>query len=151
MTIIGGSLAALVLVYLMFFVFPALDNIKKEKVKIEANRKTRVKLKDLLESRTKIPASAAPRKKFEGSLTAYVEKMANEREIKLSYVRPYGKTGEGVEIKIDEILGKDLIDFAYEMEQSGVTISRLNARDYKGSGFWVVKMNLEKNVGTKET
>jgi hypothetical protein len=40
--------------------------------------------------------------------------------------------------------GDKLLQFTYEMESSGITVSRLNARDFSGNGVWVVKLNLEK-------
>jgi type II secretory pathway component PulM len=137
-----GIVAAILIVYFGFFLLPTIDNINKTQSKIAANKKNRAALKELLENRpAKVQQEIKP---FEGSLSAFVEKTAQELNVKISNIRPYGKTSEGVEIKIDEMTGKELLDFMNKMESSGVSVTRLNARDYKESGIWTVKLNLEK-------
>ncbi|MCD4783312.1 MAG: type II secretion system protein M [Candidatus Eremiobacteraeota bacterium] len=137
-----GSLVILMLAYSLIFLFPTLDKIDRQKTRLKANGKNKIKLRKLLESHQK--SAPQEEKKFQGSLSAFVEKKAKKLEIKITYIKPYGKKSEGVEIKIDEMTGNELLDFIHEMEDSGVTISRFNARDYKGTGVWVVKFNLEK-------
>lgn len=141
-TMIFGIIAALLIVYFGLFLLPTIDNINKTKSKIAANTKNRVKLRELLEKRPTVVKQEI--KPFEGSLSAFVEKSAQELNIKISNIRPYGKTSEGVEVKIEEMTGKELLDFINRMESSGVSVTMLDARDYKESGIWTVKINLEK-------
>ena len=138
---IGGVIFFLIL-YVGFFLLPSLDSIKAQERSIASNKKNRIKLKKLLEQVPKSENTAE--EKFEGSLSAFVEKTAKEQEVTIGYIRPYGKKSEGVEIKIDEMSGEKLVKFIYEMENKGIVISRLNTRDYSGNGIWVVKFNLEK-------
>lgn len=138
---IGGAFA-LILAYFIFFALPVSDSIKAERAKQKAELENTVKLKEILEEYS---GQEKPEdNKLEGSLSAFVETTANNLNIKIAFMRPYGKGGEGVEIKIDEMTGKELVNFAYLAEEQGIVISRLNARDYKGQGIWVVRMNLEK-------
>lgn len=140
-TVTAGVILAIVISYLAFFVFPTIDSIKKQEKQLQANKKNMNQLKSLLEKHQKIEKK--PSKKLEGSLSAFVEKTAGEIGITIAYIRPYGEGGKGVEIKVDEMEGQKIIQFVYEMEKNGVNISRLNMRDYKGTGIWVVKFNLE--------
>ncbi len=134
------------ILYIGFFLLPSIDNINKEEKMLESNKKNRVKLKKLLEQHasTATNSSNNSEKKFEGSLSAFVEKKAKDHGFTIAYIRPYGKKSEGVEVKIDEMTGEKLLQFTYDMESNGITVSRLNARDYSGNGIWVVKLNLEK-------
>ena len=137
-----GSMVIVVLAYTLIFLFPTIDNIDRQKKRLKSNRKNFVKLKKLLESHQKYKPQEE--KKFEGSLPAFVDKIAKKQNITITYIKPYGNKSEGVEIKFDEMTGKELINFIHAMEDNGVTVSRLNARDHKGTGIWVVKLNLEK-------
>lgn len=141
----GIALIFLIL-YIGFFLLPSIDNISKEEKMLESNKKNRIKLKKLLEKHANTASSTTDNgeKKFEGSLSAFVEKKAKDHGFKVAYIRPYGKKSEGVEVKIDEMTGEKLLQFTYDMESNGITVSRLNARDYSGNGIWIVKLNLEK-------
>lgn len=134
------------ILYVGFFLLPSLDNISKEEKMLESNKKNRIKLKKLLEQHTSTASASTSQgeKKFEGSLTEFIGKKAKEHDFTIAYIRPYGKKSEGVEIKIDEMTGEKLLRFTYDMESNGITVSRLNARDFQGNGVWVVKLNLEK-------
>lgn len=137
----AGIVILLFLLYVAFFVFPATDSIRQKTAQKAAGEKNAQELKKLLEENQK--SGGPEEKKFEGSLSTFVEKKAKESDITISYIKPYGDSGQGVEIKVDELEGRKLIKFIYEMEISGVMVSRLNMRDYKGEGEWVIRMNLE--------
>ncbi|MCE1247099.1 MAG: type II secretion system protein GspM [Firmicutes bacterium] len=141
-TLILGIIAAVLIVYFGLFLMPSIDNINKTKSKIAANKKNRAQLRELLEKRPAVVQQEV--KPFDGSISAFVEKTAQELNIKISNIRPYGKNSEGVEIKIDDMTGKDLLDFINRMESNGISVTMLDARDYKGSGLWAIKINLEK-------
>lgn len=141
-TLIVGGILFFLISYISFFLLPTLDKIKKASIRLEANRKARGELKKLLEERP--IEKKTDTKPFEGSLSTFVESKAKELNIKIAKMQPYGKTQEGVEVTVEEMAGKELVNFAYQMENSGIKIVRLNARDYKGQGIWWVKMNLQK-------
>lgn len=140
----AGIALILLILYAGFFLLPSLDNIDKESKNLISSKKNRVKLKQLLEEYKNSASDTNQDKKFDGSLSAFVEKKAKDYGFTIAYIRPYGRKSEGVEIKIDEMTGDKLLQFTYEMENSGITVSRLNARDFSGNGVWVVKLNLEK-------
>ena len=141
-----GIALILFILYVGFFLLPSIDNIDKEEKLLQSNKKNRIKLKKLLEKHagSSSTSTSSEDKKFEGSLTEFIGKKAKEHDFTITYIRPYGKKSEGVEIKIDEMTGEKLLKFTYDMESNGITVSRLNARDYSGNGVWVVKLNLEK-------
>jgi type II secretory pathway component PulM len=138
---IAGGAVLLIVLYLFVLVLPTMDSIQRKKKQLEANQKNIVKLKSLLEEHRKSAQSGIPR--FRGSLSAFVENKAREGDIAIAYVRPYGEKGQGVEVKVEGIDGKKLVWLLYQIDSQGITLSRLNMRDYKGTGEWAVKLNLE--------
>jgi hypothetical protein len=128
---------------------PTMDNIKKQKKMLAKNEKDVIELKKCLEEYRKTGIKTT--KTFEGSLSAFVENKAKETGITISFIRPYGEKGEGVEIKVDEMDGKTILKFIYEMENNGVIVRRLSMRDFKGTGVWVVKINVEVPASTGKT
>jgi len=136
---IGGIIAVLIL-YVAFFLMPSIDSIRLQKKQLHANKKNLAELKDILEEYQKYKQTV-PRR-FQGSLSAFAEQKAEELNVTISNIKPFGTKGEEVELKFDEIGGKKVLKFVYEMEKNGVQINSLNMKDYKGTGIWVVKMYL---------
>lgn len=148
-----GIIAAVIIIFVAAFVFPTLDSIKRQKSIKRNQLKNMAKLKDLLEQ---APASGTETtKKFEGSLSAFVEQTASQSDITIAYIRPFDQD-QGVEVKVEDLEGDKLLQFIYVLEENGVAIQRLNLRDYKGNGIWIVKMFLRgggdsgQNNSTKE-
>ncbi len=141
LTIKIGAVILVIILYLAFFLFPALDSIKAKQSQIEGSRRDLASLKKLLEENPRPPEDE--KTKFEGSLNSFVEQKAREIDFTIAYVRPYGERGEGVEIKVDEMQSPKLVSFLYQLKTSGIKVSRLNMRDYQGTGNWVVSMHLD--------
>jgi type II secretory pathway component PulM len=141
LTFIIGGIIGFIILYFSIFALPTMDTINKQKKQIMENEKRAGELKKLLSEHG--GADQNQKKKFQGSLSAFVENKSKEIGVVIAYIRPYGDKGEGVEVKVDEMEGKKIIQFTYEMETNGIRVTRLNMRDYKGAGEWVVKFNLE--------
>jgi type II secretory pathway component PulM len=139
--VIGGSIVFFTLLYLLVFLFPTLTKIRNSEKNIKTDEKNLVKLRELLEQHGS--SAAKPTNRIEGSLSAFIERKAREMNITIAFIRPYGEEGRGVEIKIDEMDGDSILRFVYEMETNGINITRLNIRDFRNTGIWVVRMNLE--------
>lgn len=142
MTLIIGGVIIVLILYFSFFLSPTLDSIEKTRKGIRSAEKNMTEFKRLLEKYKKTE-SKPDKNKFKGSLSAFVEKTAKDIDVTVSYIRPYGKKNEGVEVKFDEMPSDKIVKFIYEMETKGILVSRLNMRDYKGTGDWVVRINLE--------
>ncbi len=140
-TLTVGGILAFLIVYIAFFWIPTTKSIALEKKRLAKNQKNLIKLKSLLEKYQRIGKNG--KKKFAGSLSAFVEKKAKEVGVTIAYIRPYGEDGSGVEVKVDEMPTEKIVKFLYEMEKNGIKIVRLNMRDYKGTGIWVVRFSLE--------
>jgi hypothetical protein len=121
--------------------FPTLKKINQVQTQISADERDAVQIRALLEEFDNKSSTSSGQ--FEGSLSAFVERTARNIGITIAFIRPYGEEGRGVEIKVDEMNGENILRFVYEMENNGINISRLNMRDFKSTGIWVVTMNLE--------
>jgi type II secretory pathway component PulM len=139
--LIGGGITFFLLLYLLVFLFPTIKKINLVEKQIQTDEKDTVQIRSLLEEYSSKNTETI--KTFEGSLSAHVERTAQSIGVTIAFIRPYGEEGRGVEIKIDEMNGESILRFVYEMENSGIYISRLNMRDFKSTGVWVVTMNLE--------
>ncbi|MFP4498095.1 MAG: type II secretion system protein GspM [Vulcanimicrobiota bacterium] len=136
-----GIIVFVIMGYFGLFVLPTVTSINRNRKALQSNEESIKEIKTLLEEYEKYNSNKT--QSFEGSLSSLIEQKAREMGITIAYIKPYGEDGRGAELKIDEIDGKKLLELLYTIESEGIQIDRLNIRDYKGSGLWVLTMSLE--------
>jgi type II secretory pathway component PulM len=137
----SGIIAVVIIAYFAFFLFPALSSIKKQEKDLANNKANIAKVRKLLEEYKE--SGSAQKSALEGSLSAFIEQKSRQLGITIANIKPFGEKEEGVEVRADEVEGDKILKLLYELENNGITVNHLNIRDYKGSGMWVLKMELE--------
>ena len=135
----------LLIIYLGVIMNP-IAKIGKERAKIKALQANSLKIEKLLNEYKAIPESSVPKRT--DSLLATAEKITAQANISknISYIKPFSasrKGLEGAEIKINNISGKEIIDFIDRVQKQQITITKLSIKDNELDGLWTVRLYME--------
>ncbi len=134
-----------VVFYIAIIVLPPLDRIHKAEKKLSVMTVTAVEIEKGIAEYRSLPDDSAPKRS--GSLLSAVEKTAAETSISrsIAYLKPFSaqKGLDGAEIKLNNITGKDIVEFIDKLQKQQVNITKINMKDNDLDGLWTVRLFME--------
>jgi len=134
----------ILILYIGFLMVP-IGNIRKNEKDLNRLKASVPGIEKKLAEYKSIPDMEV--KKRTSSLFSVVEKTAQEISISksISYIKPFSAPRglEGVEVKINNITGKEILEFVDRIQKQQIVITKMNLKDNDLDGLWTVRLYME--------
>lgn len=135
----------LLIIYVGIIMNP-IGKISKEKARLKSLKANSQKIEQLLSQYKAIPENNIPKRT--DSLLATAERITAQSNISknISYIKPFSSSRkglEGAEIKINNISGKEIVDFIDRVQRQQITITKISIKDNELDGLWTVRLYME--------